>query len=167
MASNASLNLHWTGISKNCSHVGAIDDRLTPSHVYAPISHTFLADIPTNSSDPTLQSLTRNSLAPHSADPLNWEQTTKFEHIIRMIYNLRGTNLVDQDHFINEDLLIRGLVDGWGSVLQTPYGKSGPLWTILSGIDQGLYYNCGAILRLAHLRKIYRMCMVISIFLIM
>ena len=166
MAGNASLDLQWMGISENCSHVDATD-WFTPSHVYGPISPTLIADIPTNSSNPTLQSPTRNSPAPHGLNPLNWEQTDNFENILRMIYSLRGTNLVDKDHVANEDLLIRGIVDGWSSVLQTPYGKSCPLWTILSGIDQELYCNCCAMVRLAHLRKIYRMCMVIETFLLM
>lgn len=152
-ASKASSPLNW--------------DTSTFSYTYAPVSSALLGGIPINSGSPTTQNLPSNIPFAQGSTPSSWAQTDKFEALIARFYSLRGTNLVDKDHYRNEDLLIRGIVVGWDSVLQTPYGKLCPLWTIISSMDHELFYNRRTIIRLAFLRKIYRMIMVVISFLLM
>jgi hypothetical protein len=62
------------------------------------------------------------------------------------------------DNQINQDVLIRGIIEGWDIVKSR--GKVCPLWEILRSIDHLLFWMASPITRLVMLRMIHHMLLV-------
>lgn len=144
----------------NTSQVGCLGSEMSIHPEYQYIASSFqpvALDSPSFPHQQQQLSEQRNSMVEHSVCPM---QNT--------VNNLMRRGCMTAKQYIctseqlNQDALIRGIVQGWSSVDSLPYHC--PLWTIIKQMDESFFSNSSVITRFCTLRMSHYVLLVCRAF---